>query len=117
MTSEHLAAELKTGLSSTDLVARAGVLAAANDLFPAAALLEPRLVAIRRALSRTLGRPIGLSGSGPTLWTLYASSDEARAAANVVGEAVASGAIPTIGDRPPTIIATTNQPATEEPTP
>ena len=37
----------------------------------------PGLVPFRRALSRVLGRPIGLSGSGPTLWALYPSEDEA----------------------------------------
>jgi 4-diphosphocytidyl-2-C-methyl-D-erythritol kinase len=71
MSSAHLAQALGNGLSATDLVARAGVLASANDLLPAAILLEPRLVPLRRALTRVLGRPIGLSGSGPTIWTLY----------------------------------------------
>lgn len=110
MTSEHLAQELGKGLAATDLVARAGVLAAANDLLGAAVLVEPRLIAVRRALTRTLARAIGLSGSGPTLWTLYPSLVEAQAAAAVVGDAVRSGAIPTIGDRPPAIIATTIAP-------
>jgi 4-diphosphocytidyl-2-C-methyl-D-erythritol kinase len=107
MTSEHLAQELGSGLGAIDLVTRAGVLAAANDLLPAAVLVEPGLVAVRRALARTLGRPVGLSGSGPTLWTLYPSLQDAGAAAELVRDAVATGAIPTIGDRPPTIIATT----------
>jgi 4-diphosphocytidyl-2C-methyl-D-erythritol kinase len=31
-----------------------------------------------------LGRPIGLSGSGPTLWALYPSLDDAREAAAAV---------------------------------
>ena len=121
MTSEHLAQELGKGLSAADLVARAGVLAAANDLLPAAILVEPRLVAVRRALTRTLGRAIGLSGSGPTLWTLYPSLVEAQAAAEAVRDAVSSGTIPTIGDRPPAIIATTiaptRPPADEVPVP
>ena len=107
MTSEHLAQELGNGLSATDLVARGGVLAAANDLLAAAVLVEPRLVDVRRALTRTLGRAIGLSGSGPTLWTLYASGAEADDAAAVVRAAVASGAIPSIGGGPPAVIATT----------
>ena len=107
MTSEHLAQELGNGLSAADLVARAGVLAAANDLLAAAVLVEPRLVGVRRALTRTLGRAIGLSGSGPTLWTLYPSLVEADDAAAIVRVAVADGAIPTIGGAPPTIIATT----------
>ena len=107
MTSAHLAQELGNGLSATDLIARAGVLASANDLLPAAAIVAPGLVAVRRALTRRLSRPIGLSGSGPTLWTLYPSLGEAEAAAFDVATAVADGTIPTIGDRPPSIIATT----------
>lgn len=113
-TSEHLAQELKTGLSAKDLVARAGVLAAANDLLPAAILVEPGLVSVRRALMRTLGRPVGLSGSGPTLWTLYPSLAAASEAAQTVSAAVASGTIPSIGDGPPAIIATTIQSRHEE---
>lgn len=107
MTSAHLAQELGNGLSATDLVARAGVLAAANDLLPAAALVAPGLVGVRRALTRLLGRPIGLSGSGPTLWTLYPSLGEADEAVSAVDAAVTDGAVPTIGDAPPSIIATT----------
>jgi 4-diphosphocytidyl-2-C-methyl-D-erythritol kinase len=106
LSSEHLAAELGRGLSVADLVARTGVLAAANDLLSAAVLVEPGLVAVRRALARLTGRPIGLSGSGPTLWTLYPSEADAEAAAVAVRDAVAAGTIPTIGDHPPAIIAT-----------
>jgi 4-diphosphocytidyl-2-C-methyl-D-erythritol kinase len=107
MTSAHLAQELGNGLSATDLVARAGVLASANDLLPAATLVAPGLVAVRRALTRLLGHPIGLSGSGPTLWTLYPSLAAAEAGATLVEAAVADGTVPIIGDGPPSIIATT----------
>ena len=107
MTSAHLAQELGNGLSATDLVARGGILASANDLLAAAALVAPGLVAVRRALTRLLGRPIGLSGSGPTLWTLYPSQSEAEAAVTAVATAVDDGTVPTIGDAPPSIIATT----------
>lgn len=107
MTSEHLAGELGSGLSADDLVARTGVLAAANDLLAAAVVVEPRLVGVRRALARTLGRAIGLSGSGPTLWTLYPCIEDAEAAARTVRTAVEDGTIPTVGAAPPTIIATT----------
>jgi 4-diphosphocytidyl-2-C-methyl-D-erythritol kinase len=107
MTSAHLAQELGNGLSATDLVARAGVLASANDLLPAAAMVAPGLVSVRRALTRLLGHPIGLTGSGPTMWTLYPSLAEAEDASTVVRAAVADGAVPTIGDGPPSIIATT----------
>ena len=107
MTSEHLAQELAGGLSGADLVARAGVLAAANDLLPAAILVEQGLVGVRRALTRTLGRPIGLSGSGPTLWALYPSEEQAGVAADVVRAALESGAIPAVGGQPPAINVTT----------
>ncbi|HEV8280870.1 MAG TPA: hypothetical protein VGQ02_03360 [Candidatus Limnocylindrales bacterium] len=107
MTSAHLAQELGNGLSAMDLLARAGVLASANDLLAAAILVAPGLVGVRRALTRTLGRPIGMSGSGPTLWTLYPSLGEAQAAAVTVESAIADGTIPSIGDGPPSIIATT----------
>jgi 4-diphosphocytidyl-2-C-methyl-D-erythritol kinase len=125
MTSEHLAQELGKGLSATDLLARAGVLAAANDLLPAAAAVAPGLVGLRRALTRLLGRPIGLSGSGPTVWTLYPSLGEAELAAELVADAVGAGTVPTLGDAPPTIVATSIRthgrpdpaPAHEEPTP
>ena len=89
MSSTHLAEELRAGLSTADnLVARAGVLASANDLLPATSLVVPALVPFKRALSRLLGRPIGLSGSGPTLWALYPSETEAAAAAEVVRAAL-----------------------------
>jgi 4-diphosphocytidyl-2-C-methyl-D-erythritol kinase len=114
MTSEHLAQELGNGLSATDLIARAGVLASANDLLPAAILVQPGLVGVRRALTRTLIRAVGMTGSGPTLWTLYPSLAEAQAAAGVVEAAVADGTIPTIGDLPPSIIATTIRTGHEE---
>jgi 4-diphosphocytidyl-2-C-methyl-D-erythritol kinase len=107
MTSAHLAQELGNGLSATDLLARAGVLASANDLLAAAILVAPELVGVRRALTRLLGRPIGLSGSGPTLWTLYPSLREAQAAATAVEAAVGDGSVPIVGDGPPSIIATT----------
>ena len=108
-TSEHFASEFGSGLTGRQLVERAGVLAAANDLLPAAASIVPGLVALRRALTRLLGRPIGLSGSGPTLWALYPSLDAASDGAGIVRSAVDEGMIPTPGERPPFIAATTIQ--------
>jgi 4-diphosphocytidyl-2-C-methyl-D-erythritol kinase len=116
MTSEHLAQELGNGLSATDLLARAGVLASANDLLPAAAVVAPGLVPFRRALTRLLGRPIGLSGSGPTLWTLYPSLGDAQAAAATVEAAVADGTLPLSDEARPSIIATTIRTGDEGPT-
>jgi 4-diphosphocytidyl-2-C-methyl-D-erythritol kinase len=107
LSSDHLAGELRTGLSTVDLVARAGVLAAANDLLPAAAAIAPELVPFRRALFRLLRRPIGLSGSGPTLWALYPSLGDASAAATAVRAAVDDETIRAPGDGPPFVAATT----------
>ena len=91
--SVHLASELGAGLSAADLAARAGVMAAANDLLPAVALVLPELVPFRRALTRLLHRPIGLSGSGPTLWAVYPSLTDASEAAGTVQAAVADGSL------------------------
>ena len=85
LASSHLADELRRGqLRVADLLVRASVLAAANDLAPAAVVVEPGLVPFRRGLLRLLGRPVGLSGSGPTHWALYPSHAEAESAADVV---------------------------------
>jgi 4-diphosphocytidyl-2-C-methyl-D-erythritol kinase len=110
LSSEHLAAELGPGyppMRADDLVRRAGVLAVANDLANAADLLAPGLRSLRRALTRLLGVPIGLSGSGPTLWALYPSLDGAEAAAGRVREQLALGLLEAPGSGPPFIIATT----------
>jgi 4-diphosphocytidyl-2-C-methyl-D-erythritol kinase len=107
LSSEHLAGELRNGLAADDLVARAGVLAAANDLLPAAADVLPGLVPFRRALFRLLRRPVGLSGSGPTLWALYASEADAAEAATTVTEALAAGSLTGPGTAPPAVHATT----------
>jgi 4-diphosphocytidyl-2-C-methyl-D-erythritol kinase len=109
-TSEHFASEFGSGLTARQLLERAGVLAAANDLLPAAAAVVDGLVPFRRALTRLLGRPIGLSGSGPTLWALYPSVDDADLAAAAVRAAVGTGFIRAPGSDPPFVVATTFQP-------
>ncbi len=107
MASVHLADELRRGhLKVADLLARASVLAAANDLAPAAAVVEPGLVPFKRALLRLLGRPVGVSGSGPTHWALYPSHAEAALAADVVRAALAAGALSAPGPREPFVAAT-----------
>jgi 4-diphosphocytidyl-2-C-methyl-D-erythritol kinase len=106
LSSTHLAEELRSGLTAADLAARAGVLASANDLLPATALVVPELVPFRRAVSRRLGRPVGSSGSGPTLWALYASEAEASTAADVVRSALADGELVAPGVGQPSVIAT-----------
>lgn len=106
LTSTHLAEELRAKLSVADLVARAGAMTVANDLLPAAAAIVPELVALRRGLSRLLARPIGLSGSGPTLWALYASEVEAADGAETVRTALWEGRLAAPGDAPPFVAAT-----------
>jgi 4-diphosphocytidyl-2-C-methyl-D-erythritol kinase len=106
LASQHLADELRRGvLSVADLMARASVLASANDLAPAAAVVEPGLVPFKRALLRLLGRPVGVSGSGPTHFALYASHAEASAAADMVRAAIASGDLVAPGPREPFVAA------------
>ncbi|MGZ8528703.1 MAG: 4-(cytidine 5'-diphospho)-2-C-methyl-D-erythritol kinase [Candidatus Limnocylindrales bacterium] len=104
--SNHLAEELRAGLTAAALVDRAGVLAVANDLIPATQSIVPGLVGLRRSLNRRLGRPVGQSGSGPSLWVLYPSLGEAEAAAADVGAAFAAGALIAPGDGPPFVAAT-----------
>ena len=106
-TSEHFASEFGSGLTVSRLLERAAVLAAANDLLPATLSHRPELVPFRRALARTLSRPIGMSGSGPTLWALYPSLAEAEHAAAVIREAVDAGEIASPGGDRPFIEATT----------
>jgi 4-diphosphocytidyl-2-C-methyl-D-erythritol kinase len=106
LSSNHLAEELRAGLTARALIDRAGVLAVANDLLPAAAVVVPELPAARRALGRRLDRPVGLSGSGPTLWVLYPSLGDAETAAADVRVAIARGEL-TLSGGEPFIAATT----------
>ncbi len=106
-TSEHLAGELQRGLTARTLHDRAGILASANDLLPAAAAIEPALVPFRRAVARLTGRPVGLSGSGPCLWVLYPSLEAAQAAELGVRAAIEAGTLVAPGAGPPFSTATT----------
>jgi 4-diphosphocytidyl-2C-methyl-D-erythritol kinase len=109
-TSEHLAAELGPGyppMRAAELLKRAGVLAVANDLANAADVLAPGLRTLRRALTRLLGVPIGLSGSGPTLWALYPALDDARIAAARVRDELRLGTLDSPGAGQPFVEATT----------
>jgi 4-diphosphocytidyl-2-C-methyl-D-erythritol kinase len=75
--SDDLASALRDGLSGDDLAAWAVRLRDANDLWPAAASIEPRLADIRAELERITDDPWLLSGSGATLFALYASQEGA----------------------------------------
>jgi 4-diphosphocytidyl-2-C-methyl-D-erythritol kinase len=119
-TSEHFASEFGSGISAGQLLERAGVLASANDLAQAAAAVVPELVGFRRAVMRLLGRPVGLSGSGPTLWVLYPSLEEAQAAARIIDDAAAGGRLAGSTGGTPFVAATTIEaegaaPEAEEP--
>ncbi len=105
--SEHFASEFGSGLGVPQLIERAAVLASANDLAAAAAAVVPELVRFRRAVMRLLGRPVGVAGSGPTLWVLYPSANEAQAAAAVVRTAIGEGPLVAPGDGSPFVTATT----------
>jgi 4-diphosphocytidyl-2-C-methyl-D-erythritol kinase len=113
-TSEHFASEFGSGLTVGAFLERAAVLASANDLLPAAAAVVPGLVPLRRALTRLLARPIGLSGSGPTLWAIYPSLDAAEVAASAVRGALGDGTLTCPGDDHPFVAATTIQTRRDE---
>ena len=103
----HLAEELRNGrLRVADMLARASVLAAANDLAPAAMVVEPGLAPFRRTLLRLLARPVGISGSGPTHWAFYPSHADAAAAAEVVRGAFTAGSLSAPGPHEPFVTAT-----------
>ncbi len=80
-----LAARLRRGASA----AQVADTEPANDLLPAAAAILPGLEPLRDELGALLGRPVHLSGSGPTLAVLYPSPGGARRAAAVVRDAAA----------------------------
>ena len=58
-----------------------------NDLEPPAFDLSPELAALRAECQRRLRRPVRMSGSGSTLFTLYDGRDETEAAAAEVRSA------------------------------
>ncbi len=105
--SERLSAAMKTGLTGAGLVDIADELACANDLLPAAAALVPGLQGFLSALAHLVDRPVGQSGSGPTLWSLYPNLPEARKAVRLVRLAAANGSLELIGDGEPFVAATT----------
>ena len=105
LSSRYFAGELQAGLSTARLLERAGVLSMANDLVPATNHLVPALVASKRALGRLLERPIGQSGSGPTLWALSPSKADAMGDAAIVRAAIADGLLSFPGDQPPFVAA------------
>ena len=84
-TSERLASGLRAGPPGEELVRRAAELRDANDLWGALVALRPDVARLRASLESRSGRPWLLSGSGPTLFALYASLTEAREAVQELG--------------------------------
>jgi 4-diphosphocytidyl-2-C-methyl-D-erythritol kinase len=105
--SESLAAQIKAGLTTSVLLERVGQLALANDLVPAAMAIAPGLRGFVTALEKLIGRPVCQSGSGPTLWSLYARLAEARKAVRVVKLAAVNGTLPLVGTGEPFVAAAT----------
>jgi 4-diphosphocytidyl-2-C-methyl-D-erythritol kinase len=58
-----------------------------NDLEPAASRLSAQVAKLREELSATGARAVGMSGSGPTMYAIYASETEARRAQQRVARA------------------------------
>jgi 4-diphosphocytidyl-2C-methyl-D-erythritol kinase len=81
---DELAAELRAGARPATVLALAGRLRDANDLWPAAVDEEPRMAACRDVLEERLARPVLMSGSGSTLFALYPDPDTAGQAAGVL---------------------------------
>ena len=55
-----------------------------NDLYPAAISIQPALDDWRAELSLRWNRPVLMSGSGPSLFAFFASSDEAEEAIDII---------------------------------
>ena len=82
------------------------VLAAANDLAPAAAIVEPGLVPFKRALLRLLARPVGLSGLRPhPLGALSFACRGGRGRRRASARRIAAGELPAPGPREPFVAA------------
>lgn len=95
-------------LATDRLLESADRLRDSNDLWPAAASLQPSLAALRSGLEDGTGRPWLMSGSGPTLFALYPSVEAAVTAGKelVSGQSGASrgtliSAVGLIGTDPP----------------
>lgn len=81
---DALAATLRGSTDGPSLAAAGEALRDANDLWAPAVARVPWLEASRAAAETRLGKPLLLSGSGPTLFALYPSeADAARAAAQL----------------------------------
>jgi 4-diphosphocytidyl-2-C-methyl-D-erythritol kinase len=87
----RLAAELRAGAPPTTIVGLAPLLRDANDLWPATVAVEPRMAPFRAALEERLERPVLMTGSGSTLFALYADADAAAVAARHLAAVMPAG--------------------------
>jgi 4-diphosphocytidyl-2-C-methyl-D-erythritol kinase len=78
--SDQMARALREGMTGAQLAELATDMADANQLWPAAASLSPELVDRRETLERATDWRWALSGSGPTLFCVLPSLEEAIAA-------------------------------------
>ncbi|MDB5297916.1 MAG: ispE [Phycisphaerales bacterium] len=70
-----------------------------NDLEPAAFAIRPDLDALRRAAEEAAGRPVRMSGSGSSLFTLFDTPAESSAGADAVRRHLAPLGVPPAGVR------------------
>jgi hypothetical protein len=105
--SERLVEAMRPGIPGSELYRRLPELAHANDLLAAASSIAPGLNGFIAALEKAIGRPVCLSGSGPTLWSLYPNLAEARKAVRFVRLAAVNGTLPPVGSGEPFVAATT----------
>ena len=82
--STALADALRSGIDGRTLVDWAPRLRDSNDLWPAAVGLRPELSELRDTLERATDRPWLMSGSGSTLFAIYASAGEAAEAGDAL---------------------------------
>jgi 4-diphosphocytidyl-2-C-methyl-D-erythritol kinase len=96
---DALAHLLRSGVDPGSLAHHATELRAANDLWLPAASVTATLGALRETLERRLERPVLLTGSGSTLFALYASVEAADVVARRLRSEPAFSAVGVIATR------------------
>jgi len=79
---DELAGVLREGVDGLTLAATTAMLRDANDLWASATRCSRSLALARAAAAATLGQPVMLTGSGPTLFAVYPSLAVAERAAD-----------------------------------
>jgi 4-diphosphocytidyl-2-C-methyl-D-erythritol kinase len=101
---DEVADLLREGVDGMTLAAASSMLRDANDLWAPAIRLSPALAATREVVSASLGHPLMLTGSGPTLYAVYPS----EAAAGMASAALLAARHPQLEGA--TIITTSTAP-------